>query len=266
MAEEEAGRAPAKLADAVLGEAAFDLGLGMEWMVAYVGAALFDRPVISTLTLQQQERISSRAFELMDKLIEQARGGEDKSTEAIISEIRLRTLIRGREMALRNGLHAEMGSRDYIFHHAQRGDWAALASYIRDGRRITSQMRPFLADILDGKIFRPNKKISKAKTKSRNYELLRFIVEARARGEKDIPRKAEEKFGRTWRQLQKVLAAERGGALETRARQMLHYEWVTKAFLTFHGWDPKEEEAREPRRGVPKYEVSDVALTPHTLT
>jgi hypothetical protein len=146
-------------------------------------------------------------------------------------------------------------ARDDALRHALKGDWAPMAEYIREGGRLTPQMRPFLADVLDGRIVRPAKKISKAKTAQRNLQLGHLVLEARQRGEKDIPRKAEERFGRTWRQLQKNLASV--DKMEVLADQALSsfFGQIT----SFKSKPPGEE-------GVTRYLLSDMALTPHTLT
>ena len=75
-------------------------------------------------------------------------------------------------------------------------------------------MRPFLADVLDGKRKRPRKKISKGRTEFRNVMLLSYVVQARQRGEKDWLAKAEDKFRLTARHIQKILENERGGSNE----------------------------------------------------
>jgi len=80
----------------------------------------------------------------------------------------------------------ERKRREDALRYAMEGDWSPLAEYIRDGGLITPQTRSLLADILDGKITRPAKKIHKAKTKKRNRALVRFIFEARQRGDKHI--------------------------------------------------------------------------------
>jgi hypothetical protein len=139
----------------------------------------------------------NEAYEVMRQLAERAgqQGGTHiEKIEALVVGIILfeRTKRQARDDALR---------------YALEGDWTLMAEYIREGGRLTPEMRPFLADVLDGTRVRPAKKISKGKTAQRNSELTHFVLEARQRGEKDIPRKAEEKFRRTWRQLQKNLAS-----------------------------------------------------------
>jgi len=54
----------------------------------------------------------------------------------------------------------ELGIQDSALREAQEGHWSLLAGHVRHGGRITPQMRPSLADVLDGKRKRPNKKIA----------------------------------------------------------------------------------------------------------
>jgi hypothetical protein len=70
-----------------------------------------------------------------------------------------RALLVRRDQAL-CGLIArfEMQDRDKVLRYAEAGDWTPLADYVRKGGRVTIQMRPFLADVLDGKRKRPAKK------------------------------------------------------------------------------------------------------------
>ena len=149
--------------------------------------------------------------------------------------------------------------REDALRYAVEGDWSPLAEYIRDGGLITPQTRSLLADILDGKITRPAKKIHKAKTEKRNRAVVRFIFEARQRGDKHIPQQAEEKFGRTWRQLQKISAATEKNELA------LQNEAVAKLRLLSSKIDIPEP-VIERAVGVSKYVLNDMALTPHTLT
>jgi hypothetical protein len=176
-----------------------------------------------------------------------------------------RALLVRRDQAL-CGLIArfEMQDRDKVLRYAEAGDWTPLADYVRKGGRVTIQMRPFLADVLDGKRKRPAKKISAAETERRNLDLAAFVGNARDRGEKDIARRAEEKFGRTWRNLQKILASlkkDPNAALfltpspHGRIRKTVCLEWP----------HPANQWVRERGPGVTRYYLSDMALTPHTL-
>jgi hypothetical protein len=153
--------------------------------------------------------------------------------------------------------------RDDALRYAFEGDWAPMAEYIREGGRVTPQMRPFLADVLDGRIVRPAKKISKAKTAQRNRQLALFVWKARQRGEGDIPKKAEEKFGRTWRQLQKNLAA-----LDKNVKAGIPIDQVLGALLRGAAVFLAKNGPTEPpeKEGVARFRLSDMALTPHTLT
>jgi hypothetical protein len=154
--------------------------------------------------------------------------------------------------------------REDALRYAVEGDWSPMAEYIRDGGLITPQTRSLLADILDGKIARPAKKIHKAKTKKRNHAVVGFIFEARQRGDKHIPQQAEEKFGLTWRQLQKILAATENRT-EIENELSLKNEAVAKLrLLSSKLYIP--EPVIERARGVSKYVINDMALTPHTLT
>jgi hypothetical protein len=156
----------------------------------------------------------------------------------------------------------ERKRREDALRYAVEGDWSPLAEYIRDGGLITPQTRSLLADILDGEITRPAKKIHKAKTKKRNRAVVRFIFEARQRGDKHLPQQAEEKFGRTWRQLQKIRAANR---TEIEKELSLQNEAVAKLRLLSSKIDIPEP-VIERAGGVSKYALNDMALTPHTLT
>jgi hypothetical protein len=162
--------------------------------------------------------------------------------------------------------------RDEILRYALAGDWAPLAKYIRGGGRVTPKMRPFLADVLNGKRGRPSVKISRLATKKRNSEIARFILQARERGEKEkkYSEAAEKKFGRTWRHLQKILANEKektpdwDKALPTELHALFgHLENPLQAGIRLvrlqKGVPPSDN-------GVIKYELSDTALSPHTLT
>jgi hypothetical protein len=154
--------------------------------------------------------------------------------------------------------------REDALRYAMEGDWSSLAEYIREGGLTTPQMRSLVADILDGKITRPAKKIHKAKTKKRNRAVVRFIFEARQRGDKHIPQQAEEKFGLTWRQLQKILAATENRT-EIENESALQNEAVAKLRLLSSKLDIPES-VIECAAGVYKYVLNDMALTPHTLT
>ena len=164
--------------------------------------------------------------------------------------------------------------RDQMLQDAKKGDWAPFAKYIRGGGRVTPQMRPFLADVLDGAVTRPNKKISRAETRQRDRQLAAFVWGARWRGEKDIAQRAEEKFGRSWRHLQKCLA-------ELNKDKTLRpgYELLSdlEALLKAANFNPPDDmptnlhegaayRVANRRQGVFEYLVSDMALTPHTLT
>jgi hypothetical protein len=160
------------------------------------------------------------------------------------------------QILLKVDVHLVRGQRRDALKYATEGDWALLGNYIRRGGCIIPEMRPFLADVLDGKITKPAKKISKAKTGQRNVELVCFIWDARQRGDKNIPQQAEEKFGRTWRQLQKILASmeDRERIEQARSTFMKMLSAMGRAGVSLAGG------------GGPKYRLSDTALTPHTLT
>ena len=65
------------------------------------------------------------------------------------------------EKAIKMQARVELIMQASALREAQEGHWSLLAGHIRRGGRITPQMRPFLADVLDGKQKRPKKKISK---------------------------------------------------------------------------------------------------------
>ena len=210
----------------------------------------------------------NEAYEVMSQLAERARqqGG-----------LTHREVIEALVVGIITFEQVRRQARDDALRHALEGDWALMAEYIREGGRLTSEMRPFLADVLDGRIVRPAKKISKAKTVQRNRELAHFVLEARQRGGKDIPRKTEEKFGRTWRQLQKNLASvdkmeilEDQGYLSSLSQvagfktEPPDEEGVNPAAVLFH-----PHATLSPSKSVRARRllaVSDMALTPHTLT
>lgn len=185
---------------------------------------------------------------------------EDLTEEEL--EQRIEAVSETLQTLLRVDILLVRGQRRDALKYATKGDWALLGDYVRRGGRITPEMRPFLADVLDGKITKPDKKISKAKTGQRNVELVCFIWDARQRGDKNIPRQAEERFGRTWRQLQKILAS-----MEDRERIEQHRSTFMKMLSAM------ERSAEEVGAsladlaggGGPKYRLSDTALTPHTL-
>jgi hypothetical protein len=194
------------------------------------------------------------------------------------------------EKAIKIQARVELGIQDSALREAQEGNWSLLAGHIRHGGRITPQMRPFLADVLDGKRKRPKKKISKVETEFRNLMLVYDVAQARRHGEKDWLAKAEEKFRRTGRHIQKILANERGGSneklvlaepekFEEQISSFLGIEFKDSPFQRAgRGADYRrtaqppslyESAAREVARvrqgGVPKYKLSAMALTEHTL-
>src|SRR5262249_34219139 len=112
-------------------------------------------------------------------------------------------------------------SRDEALRYAAAGDWAPLAKYIRNGGRVTPQMRPFLADVLDRTGPRPRGKVRKLAAERKKTEITLFILQERRRGrkEKEYSEAAEKKFGRTWRHLQKIFAErKRAGKAELTTR------------------------------------------------
>ena len=118
------------------------------------------------------------------------------------------------EKAIEIQARVELVIQDSALREAQEGNWSLFAGHIRHGGRITPQMRPFLADVLDGKRKRPNKKISKGKTEFRNLMLVYHVAQARRHRKKGWLAKAEEIFRQTQRHIQKILAKERGGSNE----------------------------------------------------
>jgi hypothetical protein len=143
--------------------------------------------------------------------------------------------------------------RENMMDFALHGDWGPLTDYLKGRGRITSEMRSFLVEILSGTRRRPAKKISVAKTDLRNAELVQWVRDARRRGEKDIPKQAVEKFGRNWRNLQKILASQK---------------WRETCLDKIEIWEQLLQDGRayNATRGVTKYRVNAMALTPHTLT
>jgi hypothetical protein len=182
----------------------------------------------------------------------------------------------------------ELGIQDSALREAQEGNWSVLAGHIRHGGRITLQMRRFLADVLDGKRKRPNKKISKSQTEFRNVMLLYYVAQARRHGEKGWLAKAEEIIRRTGRHIQRLLQNEQGGSNEKLVlAEPEKYEEQISSFLGTEFKDSPfqragrgddyrrtaqppslyESAAREVARvrqgGVPKYTLSATALAPY---
>jgi hypothetical protein len=62
------------------------------------------------------------------------------------------------------------------------GDWELLASYIVDGCLITPAMREFLADILLGRVKRPNNRPVKARTLLWHRIIADFVLKREAAG------------------------------------------------------------------------------------
>jgi hypothetical protein len=152
-----------------------------------------------------------------------------------------------------------------ILNWSRAGDLTPLAKYIRGGGRVTSPMRPFLADILEGKVKCPPVKVGRWATMIRNGELVSFIEEALERGEreKDYSKAAEKKFGRTWRNLQKVLEKEKpGGHAYLSAQFEKTNAILRKVILTQRGLEWGDDVSLS---GGIKYRLSDMSLSPHTL-
>jgi hypothetical protein len=49
----------------------------------------------------------------------------------------------------------ELAAKESLYWARNEGDWGSLADHIRSGGLITSEMRPFIADVLDRKIAPP---------------------------------------------------------------------------------------------------------------
>ena len=159
---------------------------------------------------------------------------------------------------LRWEIKQKQNYRKYVLKCAIKGDWAPLGNYVRDGYRITPEIRSFLVDVLSGRITKPRKKVSKAETLLRDAELVRFVWEARQRGDKNVPQQAVDKFGRTWRQLQKILPK-----MPYRASIQ---QQTSKLNAIMRRLEPIIEKGGLSKGGVPKYTLGAMALTPHTLT
>jgi hypothetical protein len=161
--------------------------------------------------------------------------------------------------------HAGREWRKAVLRAAVDGDWYYLGEYIRKGGLITASERQFLADVLTGKMRRPRKKISKLATQKRNSELMDFVLEARQRGKESVPRLAEERFGRTWRQLQKVLAAERENPNNaTQIEMRRNIREIRHTLARIYRYRTGRDISEAPRG--PRYLIDDMALTPHTVT
>jgi hypothetical protein len=174
-------------------------------------------------------------------------------------------------------IRAAQYQREEFVRCARAGDWAPLQKHIRRGGRITSQMRSFLADVLSGKEARPHVKISKLATKKRNSEFVRFIREARERGEKEAKYSmaAEKKFGRTWRHLQKILAEgdpseetpySHAGSLDNAEAELQTAHLTPTGGVVWHPGGVIPRHKIRPDGSVIRYRLSDMALSPHTLT
>jgi hypothetical protein len=145
---------------------------------------------------------------------------------------------------------------------AQKGDRIPLAEHIKTGGRITPEMRSFLADVLLGVAKRP-RKTSTALRDVNRFLLLKFVERARKRGDKDVPQQAERSFLRTWRHLQKELAAAKAEARINDAH--LYFKLFDKADEFRLCFKRLTEHAKEQNWGVIRYPISDTALDPHTL-
>ena len=192
------------------------------------------------------------------------------------------------EKAIEIQARVELGIQDSALREAQKGDWSLLAGHIRHGGRITPQMRPFLADVLDGKRKRPNKKMSKGSNVFRNVMLISYVAQARRHGEKDWLAKAEEIFRLSGRHIQRLLKNEKGGSNEKLV--LVEREQFEEQISSFLGTEFKdspfqragrgadyrrtaqppslyESAAREVSSGapggVPKYTLSATALAPY---
>ena len=105
-----------------------------------------------------------------------------------------------------------LGGREGALHFALKGDWEPLARYIKDGGRITPEVRAFLVDVLNGTRKRPAKKISRIEAKARDYRfsgLLRKPANAERRTSRQRPKPNSGDFRRN---LQKNLAKVRHDA------------------------------------------------------
>ncbi len=91
-----------------------------------------------------------------------------------------------------------------VVRHGMRGHWRALAWYLRRGYPISDELRLYLADVLDGKVKRPNNRIASAATEIRNREMMFHLETLRAEGVKNAEDTVAETFGVDRRTVQRA--------------------------------------------------------------
>jgi hypothetical protein len=91
------------------------------------------------------------------------------------------------------------------------GDWDYLAVYIEDGGIISGEMRGFLAEILRGKIKRPNNRPGKLLTRAKSFLIAKFVLEQEGAGKRtekaiadaverfEVDRRTVQRALKTWR-------------------------------------------------------------------
>jgi hypothetical protein len=145
--------------------------------------------------------------------------------------------------------------RQDILTYAYKGDWRPLICYLREGSssplgcRVTPEMRRLIADILEK---RSRTKVGASAAYKRNWEVVKFILEARGRGEPNYWQKAEEKFKRTRRHLEKIWADKK---LRNQVQDSM--QWWTNAGIVRDAVARMAEGARVP----PRYIVTRTATT-----
>jgi hypothetical protein len=150
--------------------------------------------------------------------------------------------------------------RKLALDRARTGDLSYLIEYLRQDGSVTSEMRLLIADALERC---SRAKMGGAKKHGRKYEIVKFILEARSRGEreKDYSQKAEERFGQTWRHLRRALEDKR------------LYESVLAHERFFYDFRQLVEPLRRcvgddvpPQLPYMYFVNTDTALTPYTMS
>jgi hypothetical protein len=162
-----------------------------------------------------------------------------------------------RQVAAKVMALSSLKKRRLALDYARTGDWSYLIEYLREGSSVTSEMRLLIADALERC---SRAKMGGAKRYDRKYEIVKFILEARSRGERerDYSQKAEEKFGQTWRHLRRALEDK-----ELCETVLAHGRSFTMSDVV----EPPRHYVGGAQRPPHTYIVNpDTALTPYTMS
>ena len=147
-----------------------------------------------------------------------AKEGANIRLKEIVAAVEAKTITTGQALAEARALFqefdvkrvkleawAEIEFRRYISHCIARGaaDWGDLADYLRGGRRVTPDIRVFLIEVMLGKRKQPRAKISGSDRRQKEIELVKSILVARARGERNAVRNKGETERQVGRYLKK---------------------------------------------------------------